>query len=246
QSGYEQDQEISLALANAAVNLTIYYVQAGRLEEAEAAFEKGKSLGADFSHLLNTRGEAQRIQGQYELAIADYKEAIKVNAEAVWPHFNIVSSLLGMGRITEALDYLPQALDTDRKSESPKGSGVVQSLQESFQELFEHASERVFGSYLGPAMEIMEREGYLELFEQSLTLTVFVLLKDHEKISEERFGRIIQAFEEVIGKRIPSQVAVLFLKTGVEYFKNKNRKALLKLSREERITFCEQFGIESP
>ena len=217
----------------------------GHEQEASQAFDRAIALGADRGNLLNSRGEARRKHGQYELAISDYEEALQVDLEAALPYFNIVSALLALGRVQEALKRLTEALAADKHSQTPKGGLVVQSFQENCQELFEHAPAQAFATYLEHALEILEKEGYLEQFEQSLPLTVFAILKDHEEISEERFAHIIRAFEEIIGKRMPVSVAVRFLQVGIDHFKKQDRKALLRLTREERDTFCEQLGIEN-
>ena len=217
----------------------------GHEQEASQAFDRAIALGADRGNLLNSRGEARRKHGQYELAISDYEEALQVDLEAALPYFNIVSALLALGRVQEALKRLTEALAADKHSQTPKGDLVVQSFQENCQELFEHAPAQAFATYLEHALEILEKEGYLEQFEQSLPLTVFAILKDHEEISEERFAHIIRAFEEIIGKRMPVSVAVRFLQVGIDHFKKQDRKALLRLTREERDTFCEQLGIEN-
>ncbi len=190
-------------------------------------------------------GEARRMLGQYERAIAEYEAALQADPDAALPQFNIVSALLGLGNIHEALDRLAKAVDADRKSETPKRGYVVECFHESCQELLEHASTHAFALYLERALEVIEDAGYLEQFEQSIPLTVFALLKDHEKIGEERFAHIVRSVRDVIGKRIEVSVAVRFLQVGIDYFKNQDRKALLRLTREERRTFCDQLGIEN-
>jgi hypothetical protein len=39
------------------------------------------------------------------------------------------------------------------------------------------------------------------------------------------------------------RVALRFLQTGIDYFKKKDRKALLKLTKEERRVFSKELGI---
>jgi len=39
---------------------------------------------------------------------------------------------------------------------------------------------------------------------------------------------------------------VRFLETGLKHFKLDDRKALLRLTREERQVFCRELGIEDP
>jgi hypothetical protein len=40
-------------------------------------------------------------------------------------------------------------------------------------------------------------------------------------------------------------ILVLFLNVGLDYFKHQDRKALMKLSREERALFTKELGIDT-
>ena len=72
---------------------------------------------------------------------------------------------------------------------------------------------------------------------------IFAFLKDQENISEVRFTRILLSLENIIGKRIEVSVVVRFLQTGIDHFKKKDRKVLLRLTKEERRVFCNELGI---
>ena len=218
----------------------------GENDKAAKAFQEAERLGADMSVLLNSRGEARRMRDQYLLAIDDYEAALKVDPDAVWPQFNIVSSLVALGRVEEALNRLGIAINSDQKSSKPYDANVLQSFHENCLSLFKHAPTASFQSYIDKALDIIRSKEppYLQRFEESLPLTIFELLKGRKTISEERFSNIVKLFEEVLGKRIEASVSLRFLKTGIEYFKNENKKALLQFSKEERSVFCKKLGIE--
>ncbi|MHC4863118.1 MAG: tetratricopeptide repeat protein [Planctomycetota bacterium] len=218
----------------------------GREGEAAEAFEEAIRLGADRVWLLTARGEVRRERGKYAAAIADYEEALGCDAKAVWPQFNIVSSELALGDIEAALERLAKALEADKASEEPAGPILVESLQENCEALFVHGPIGRFREYLEGALGIIEEAGYLEQMEQSIALTVFGFLKGHEGIDEQRFAAVVRAFEEVVGRRIDVRMAVHFLQVGIDYFKKKDRRALLRLTREERETFCKEVGIKDP
>jgi len=218
----------------------------GREGEALEVFDKAIKLGADKGVLLNHRGEARRECGKYELAIADYEKSLEADSKGVWAWFNIVSANLALGKIERALEFLPKSLDADKNSKEPAGRIVVQSFMENCQALLEHAPKRFFASYLKEALEIVEKAGYLELFEESIPVTVFKLLKNHESIDEKRFASIVGAFEDVLSTRMDVRVAVRFLQVGIDHFKKQDRKALLRLTREERRTFCKELDITDP
>ena len=90
----------------------------------------------------------------------------------------------------------------------------------------------------------MDRAGYLPQFEQGLSLTVFTLLKAHSRLSEERLTKVVSALQASIPTQLDVTVAVRFLQTGIEYFKNGDPRALLRLPTEERQLFVRDLGIE--
>jgi len=217
----------------------------GRLDDAAAAFQEAERHGADRLNLLNSRGEARRERGEYMLAISDYEEALQADPQAVLPHFNIVSSLLALGRIEDALARLSSAIESDRASKTPCSNYVTQSFFENCVSLFEHAPTASFDRYLTAALDIIGSDdpAYLRRFEESLPLTIFALLEDQENISELRLSRILESFQDVIKKWMEASVAVRFLKTGIDHFKKKDKKALLRLTKEERSVFCKVLNI---
>ncbi len=217
----------------------------GRADEAAAAFEEAARLGVDRTQLLNSRGEARRERGEYILAISDYEKALQIDPHSVWPHFNIISALIALGRIEDALAQLPLAIKCDRASKTPFTHNVTQSFFESTLSLFEYAPTASFEHYLKEALDIIgsHEPAYMQRFEASLPLTIFALLKDRDNISEVRFTRIVKSIKNIIGKRMDASVAVRFLATGIDYFTKKDRKALLRLTKEERSVFCKELGI---
>ena len=63
-------------------------------------------------------------------------------------------------------------------------------------------------------------------------------------INEKTLDMVVEAFEKVLARRIDVQVALRFLQVGIDHFRRKDPKALLKLTREERRAFCRELGIE--
>ncbi len=237
--------ELDPASANTWVSLSIFLDKQGQVDEAALAFKTAERYGADRDHLLNRRGEARRERGEYMEAIADYEEALQTDPYAVWPHFNIISALIALGKTEDALTRLPFAIESDRMSKTPFGNTITQSFFESCLSLFEHAPTASFERYLKAALDIIGSYDpvYIQRFEESLPLTIFALLKRNERISPKRFDRILQSLRNVVGKRVEVRVALRFLQTGIDYFKKKDRKALLKLTKEERRVFSKELGI---
>jgi tetratricopeptide (TPR) repeat protein len=242
---YRKRLELEPGNADAWARLSRMLEKLGRADDAAAAFKEAERLGADRWNLLNSRGEARRERGEYMLAISDYEEALQADPQAVLPHFKIVDLLLALGRMEDALARLSSAIEADRESKTPCSNYITRLFFENSVSLFEHAPTASFDRYLTAALDIIGSDdpAYMQRFEESLPLTIFALLKDQENISEVRFSRILKSFENVIGKRMEVSVAVRFLKTGIDHFKNKDKKALLRLTKEERHVFCRELGI---
>ena len=216
--------------------------QSDRAEEAREAYDKAVEMGIERVTLLISRAEARRNRRDYELAISYNEDALRENQETPHARWNIVSSLLGLDRIGDALDRLGETLKAD--AADPDDNVAMVSLHENCMELLEHAPTDRFAAYLVPAIELLERYGRIEQFVQSLSLTVFALLRRHERIDTARFRAIRDTFEKDIGERVEARVAVKFLDVGIAHFKKNDDRALLRLAREERRVFCKELDIE--
>src|ERR1700761_9203212 len=59
---------------------------ADRIKSCTRIIESGQLNKKDLAGAYNWRGEAYRIQKQYELALADYARSIEVNPASVYPY----------------------------------------------------------------------------------------------------------------------------------------------------------------
>lgn len=246
ESRYRKAIELDRADAVAWAGLSSVLEHLGRERESGDAFEEAIRLGADRSSLLNSRGEGKRACGKFELAIGDYQEALRADPTLAWAHFNMVSALLGLGKTDEALSVIPRAIEAVKEGTPSAHELLVQSLHENCVALFEHASPFSFVAFLSTALDTISNAGRLKAFEESLPLTVFALLNGSSRSSEGRLQAILSAFESVLGGRMDVSVAIRFLRVGIAYFRHGDRKALLNLAREERLTFCKELGIDDP
>lgn len=77
---------------------------------------------------LNIRGNTYDALGKYDLAIADYKEVVRLMPEVAWGQGNIGLEYLRKGDYKTALEYYDQALKVDPKySFAMYGRGVALS-----------------------------------------------------------------------------------------------------------------------
>lgn len=244
------NQEISAHInVDNMVNSPTFFKEIESKKEANGTFEKTLALStnnSEKSNLFISRGELYRLKGHYESAIEDYKKAIELNPENVLSYFNMVSALVALNRIHEGLEFLQKALVTDKNIQFQDRYLIVQSIYEFCLELFEHTQTRLFLAFLEPALEELEKEDFLKSFEESLPITVFKLIKKHETIGEDRYLQIIKVFDSIIANKIPTEIYKRFLQVGIDYFKKQERKALFRLTKEERKTFCEKLEIIFP
>ena len=82
------------------------------------------------------------------------------------------------------------------------------------------------------------------VFDQALSLTVFALLTAQESHSGERFADAVWALENTVAPYTNASVAARFLAVGAAYYKQGDRRALMRLSREERALFMQELKIE--
>ena len=190
------------------------------------------------TQILASRGDLQAAAGNLSAAAADYQAALKLDPANTEALFHLASVLLRQGRVGEAAEFATRAIQTQTG-----GENLVDGLRPSLDALFSHCTRSQMGTYLEPVLEALSQQGQLTAFEQALSLAVFALLKKHEGVSEDRFADTVWALENLVAGRVNVSVPVLFLNAGVDYFKRGDRKALMKLSREERALFTKELGI---
>ena len=85
-------------------------VQGGRLDEAERAFLRVLREGGKVSFVYNNLGIVYQIRGDQTRAIAQFREAIRLQPKYAAPHILLGASLLAMGQDVEAARELERAV----------------------------------------------------------------------------------------------------------------------------------------
>jgi tetratricopeptide (TPR) repeat protein len=85
-------------------------LKAGRLEEAEGAFRLVLQQGGREAHVYNNLAIVHQQQGRHREAIADCREAIRIDAGYPAPRLVMGGSLLALGRVAEAVTTLEAAV----------------------------------------------------------------------------------------------------------------------------------------
>jgi tetratricopeptide (TPR) repeat protein len=222
--------------------LGLVMTETGRYRDATEFLERAASMGLSLAFAWLELGKALQENHDFEAAESAIRRAIALNqdADTVEALFSLSSIMLQQGRIGEAAEVFTKAIQA-----KPEDAAVVDGLQSNLDALFSFCTKPQMGTFLEPVLEVLNQEGRLSVFEQALSLSVFQLLKNHESVAEERFSDTIWALENLVAKQVGVSVAVLFLNVGVEFLKRGDRKALMRLSREERVLFKKELGIDT-
>ena len=85
-------------------------LKAGKLDEAEAAFRAVLAEGGPVAYVHNNLGIVLQERGQHEKAIAQFREAVRLDPAYAAPRILLGASLLALGRVSEARTQLERAV----------------------------------------------------------------------------------------------------------------------------------------
>jgi tetratricopeptide (TPR) repeat protein len=234
--------DLDAGLTDPLTHLARLLTDSKREEEAiqmlSASIQKADTIPA---HLM--RGELYVRMGNLESAASDYGAVLRQAPKNKDALFGLSMVRLGEGNVHEAADLSAQGLELNANS-IPNEKPIVQELHKALTIFFAICTRAQMPVFLERVLDSIVMNGRNAAFDQALSLVTFALLKMQERLSEERFTDILWALENLVSKYTDVSVCVAFLTVGVDYFKRGNRKALMKLSREERALFTEQLGIE--
>jgi Flp pilus assembly protein TadD len=99
-----------IATAQATFERGVVALKAGRLAEAEAAFRRVLEEGGREPYVYNNLAIVHQQQGRHREAIAECREAIRLDAAYPAPRVVMGGSLLALGRVAEAVTTLEAAV----------------------------------------------------------------------------------------------------------------------------------------
>jgi tetratricopeptide (TPR) repeat protein len=85
-------------------------LKAGKLDEAETAFRAVLAKGGTVAYVHNNLGIVHQERGQHEKALAQFREAIRLDSAYAAPRILLGASLLALGRVGEARRELERAV----------------------------------------------------------------------------------------------------------------------------------------
>jgi tetratricopeptide (TPR) repeat protein len=95
-------------------------LKAGRLADAEAAFRRLLQEGGQEAYVYNNLAIVHQQQGRHGEAIAECREAIRLDAAYAAPRVVMGGSLLALGRVAEAVTTLEGAVKLRPKERLPR------------------------------------------------------------------------------------------------------------------------------
>jgi tetratricopeptide (TPR) repeat protein len=104
-----QGQELSPAL-RAPFDAGVQALKAGRLDEAEAAFQRVLREGGEAAFVHNNLGIVYQRREEHGKAATAFREAIRLDPKYVAPRILLGASLMAAGRMAEATSALEQAV----------------------------------------------------------------------------------------------------------------------------------------
>jgi tetratricopeptide (TPR) repeat protein len=199
---------------------------------------------ADKVRILRARGDLEAKAGDLVGAVADYEALVELSESDGETFFSLSMALLKQGRESDAVDIIKRGVHAHCRTPNDP-TVVVRGINSNFITLFSICTRSQMAAFLDPVLELLDRERLMGLFEQALSTTVFSFLSKHETQAEDRFADILWALENIVSKHVDVSVPILLLTVGLEFFKREDRKALMKLSREERALFTKELAIEA-
>jgi tetratricopeptide (TPR) repeat protein len=85
-------------------------LKAGKLDEAETAFRAVLAKGGAVAYVHNNLGIVLQERGQHEKAIAQFREAVRLDPAYAAPRILLGASLLALGRVSESRTQLERAV----------------------------------------------------------------------------------------------------------------------------------------
>jgi protein O-mannosyl-transferase len=126
-------------------NLGDAYHNAGRLEEALAAFNRAIAINPSHVNSQNGRATVFFKQGRLEEATAGFMTAIRIDPKYAIAHYNLGFALGQMGRTAEAMKEVQEALRLDpHYAQAYNNLGVLYGSQGRFEEAVEAFQKAAF------------------------------------------------------------------------------------------------------
>ncbi|RJO63383.1 MAG: tetratricopeptide repeat protein [Myxococcales bacterium] len=218
----------------------------GKHEEAQKVFFAALNDTREDTEVYQDRAIRRLQFKRYAEAIADLEESLRLDAKNYSAQLSLVEANLAAGSTAKAFQYLPSALEGLKNANREKATLKVVPFDGITFNLFEGTSLGDLSKYFTLYVMTLLEHGFYNEFLETLPIAIFAILRRFKSFNEERCVAIVQALEGIHGEKLDTRIPVLFLQVGFDYFKKKDDKALLRLTREERQIFCKELGIEDP
>jgi tetratricopeptide (TPR) repeat protein len=217
--------------------------KAGRLDEAQNAFLKVLAQGGKQAFVYNNLGIVYKERGDHEQAVAQFREAIRLDAKYAAPRVLMGSSLLALGRVQEAAAELERAVKIDPREPAARlelarayqRSGNLAGTVEQFRQLRDLAPQDPEYAYqLGRAYMMLSAWCIREIGRTAPdSARVYQLLAENRAV-QGRTSEAVQAYIKAAATD-PRLVGIHFALAQIYLQERKPDQAQVEIERELAI-----------
>jgi tetratricopeptide (TPR) repeat protein len=207
----------------------------GKIEEANNYIDKAISIEPNNSKLIRNKINLLMIDDDFNNAITLLKRAIDIEPDFPCNYFDISACYLGNQNIEEALVNLRKALEIIKKDNDAED--ILPHLESILSVILIKVDRGNFTQFLEKIEEIIDRYGFINQFYDIFSIAIFDFLDYHESIEKDRYEIIENYLSDKFKNNKNMTVPLKYLIVGKKYFAEKNKKALLILTKEERTVF---------
>ncbi len=232
------------------------------------AYSKAANVDPNDADFLLSLGNSYKNLGDYDLAIEAFLNAIAIQRNDPRLHDCIALTYLEKNDIQNAVDSIQKAIKIEPNNSFFLSSyvrikffqndfnGVFKLLNQIFNEeldyttkmlaedlieaLFRWVPEQLLDETLEKFENYFSDKQKLNLFYESFIFVSINVLVKIEKYSLEKLELLLSIFKKLSTKSEKIILPSLFLKVGIDYFKNTNKEAIYQLSKEERQLFTNE------
>jgi tetratricopeptide (TPR) repeat protein len=103
----------SVSLANEQLNLGVIYATSKRPAKAIDAYTKAIELDPNNSVPYNLRGYIYFVKGEYDKAVFDLENSVKIDSNDIWGHYNLALAYMAINDTIHALSEVKKIIHSD-------------------------------------------------------------------------------------------------------------------------------------
>jgi len=234
EGAYRKVLELDPKDANAALRLAQVLIRTDREGEVSYLLERAETA-TDKAGLHRTHGWL-KMGDDWESAVEQFQKSAILAPEHAGTQLGLAICTMALNRMEESSKALCRALEVGTAND-PRKIGFF------LERLFSAGTQASIADYLSAVLEACVKLDKIPLAKQSLSLATLSLLRHRDSIPSTQLEEVIAVLQNTASQYLDVTMPLKFLRAGIAYFQNKDEKALLELTREERQLFTKELGI---